>query len=754
MSGSESGTADPYAVRGVAAAPEAGTRKVFPGGPRAESRWLHGIILLSIPALVLFRQTNAIFNDAKSIDSSNFVDSWLYLGFFRNFVDFKRYLFTDTYYASRMSWILPGWLINVVFSPEIANYVIHLGVFYLLVFSLYFAVSRLANPRAALVAALTGGFYPYLWRAVGSDYVDGAGIAYYMAGFALLTRAAFSHQRRMSLILAGVFAAAAIHTNLFWCVPASLLAMHYCAMAMIQTKQWRKAIYDLLLCYPAGFLALTGLLAAINYWVVGYPWFYMASIRFLRSSGTVSRYAHYGAFGWPLHQWLKYPLVTLLAAFAITAVRFWKSRSRKNLQAVLVVAHLGLLFAIFAVFEGRGTSVLTLEYYASYLIPLTFLALGVALPSIETRRAFIGWTIAVTGALSCAWWIYSTPIAKEWTATSVLPVVLFIVMAGLVRHQPAAAVASAIGLGLLTYSVRPDPGSSPTGRRDAFRRLMQAGSRIEFQRQGRPLRFWYDLQEPNGAEFRALCSLYLNEYSLISERFPFLPDNRDLEPGVLLVMPTNRNDVPARALNVLKRNGLEGAVKDAGPIGEGRHAYHLYTIVPQFDAQATEPMSVVLDPAGGSGRLILSSESRGSNTFPTDGWTLCEGPGAWMHKLADGILLHTVRASWAIAAKYTRLTSEIEGDYHFTLRYSSDLGNAGFGALKGDESGWLQALNGTLLGKVSTVGFTIHLKQGEQFRLALSNSHAGNLASQIAVKELTATRLKAAGDAPSSPGRP
>ena len=152
---------------------------------------------------------------------------------------------------------------------------------------------------------------------MGSDYVDGAGIAYYMAGFALLTRAAFSQRRRMSLMLAGVFAAAAIHTNLFWCVPASLLAIHYCAMAMIQTKEWRRAIFDLLLWYPAGFLALTGLLAAINFWVVGYPWFYMASIRFLRSSGTVSRYAHYGAFGWPLHQWLKYPLVTLLAAFPI-----------------------------------------------------------------------------------------------------------------------------------------------------------------------------------------------------------------------------------------------------------------------------------------------------------------------------------------------------------------------------------------------------------------------------------------------------
>ncbi len=754
MSGSESVTADPYAVRGVAAAPEADTRKVFPVGLRPVGGWTHVILLFSIPALVLLRQTNAIFNDPKSIDSSNFVDSWLYLGFFRNFVDFKRYLFTDTYYASRMSWILPGWLAYRVFTPEVANYVIHLSVFYLFVFSLYFAVSRLAHPNAALVAALAAGFYPYLWRAVGSDYVDGAGIAYYTAGFALLTRAAFSQRRRMPLMLAGVFAAAAIHTNLFWCVPATLLAMHYCAMAMIQTKERRRAIYDLLLWFPAGFLALTGLLATINLWVVGYPWFYMASIRFLRSSGTVSRYAHYGAFGWPLHQWLKYPLVTLFAAFAITAVRLWQSRSRKNLQAVLVVAHLGLLLAIFAAFEGRGTSVLTLEYYASYLIPLTFLTLGVTLPSMDTPRAFTGWILAVTGALACAWWIYSSPIPKEWTVASALPAILFIVIAGLVRHQLVAAVASVIGLGLLTFSVRPDPVSSPTERRDAFQRLMQAGNRIEFQRRGRPLRFWFDLRESSGPEFRALCSTYLNEYSLISERFPVLPDDRDLEPGVLLVIPANRKDVPASALDALKRRGLGGAVEDTGLVGEGTNAYHLYTIVPQFDAQGTEAMSVTLDPAGGSGRLISSTESAASKTFPPDGWALCDGPGAWMRKLADGILLHTARTSYATAAKYTRLTSETEGDYHFTLRYSSDLGNAGFGALKGDESGWLQALNGTLPGKISTVGFTVHLKQGEQFRLALTNAHAGNLASQFVLKELTAIRLKNRRDAESSPGRP
>ena len=227
-----------------------------------------------------------------------------------------------------------------------------------------------------------------------------------------------------------------------------------------------------------------------------------------------------------------------------------------------------------------------------------------------------------------------------------------------------------------------------------------------------------------------------------------------MEPGVLLIMPANREDVPARAIEALKRKGLGGTVKDSGPIGAGKDAYHLFVLTPQFDARTTEPVGVVLDPGGASGRLVPRTDKAASMVFPPGGWTLCDAPGAWMQKLADGILVHTVRASYATAAKYTRLTSEAEGDYHFTLRYSSDSGNAGFGALKGDESGWLQALDGTLLGKVSTVGFTVHLKQGEQFRLAVTNSHADNLASQFLLKELTATRLKDGEDAQSNRGRP
>lgn len=716
-------------------------------GPAVRNR-LHIAVLLAIPALVLLRQTNAIFPDPT------FTDTWIYLGFFKNFYDFKRYLFTETYYASRLSWILPGWLINRVLSPEVANYLAHLGVFYLLIFSLYSAVSRLAHCRAAFVAALTCGFYPYLWRSVGSNYVDGAGIAYYMASFALLTRAAFSEHRRMALTLAGIFAAATIHTNLFWCVPASLLAVHYCGMVVLRTKTWRRAISDLLTWFTLGFLALNGCLAAIDFGMVGDPWFFLPSIRFLQRYGTVSILQHYGAFGWPLYQWLKYPLAMLIAGLSVTAFRVWRYGSRKNMQAILVIAHLGLLFAVFVVFEGRGTTVLTLEYYASYLIPLTFLALGVTLPPVEAPKVFAGWTIALAGAFSYTWWANSRPAPEEWTITGVLPPIAIIVLAGILRVQPAAATASVLGLGLLTYSVRPPSGLGPNDHRDVFRHLMQASSHVEFERQGRPVRFWYDRSESSGREFKALCSMYVYNYSLISEKFPTFPDDRPVEPGVLLIMPAKREDVPARALEALKRKGLGGSVRDTGTIGTGKDAYHVFALVPQFDAETTEPVGVVLDPGGSSGRLAPSTDKAASIVLPPGGWTLCDAPGAWMQKRMDGVLIHTGRPSYSNAAKYTRLTSEAEGDYHFTLRYSADFGNAGFGALKGDESGWLEAVVGTLLGKVSTVGFTVHLKQGEQFRLAATNSLPNNRASQFVLKELTVTRLRVGRDARSSRGSP
>jgi hypothetical protein len=699
--------------------------------------WLHIAVLLSIPALVLLRQSNSIFPIPGS------TDSWFYLGFSKNFFEFKRYLFAETYYAGRTAWIIPAWLIHQIFVPRVANYVLHLGVLYLLIFSLYSAVSRLVHRRAAFVAAMACGFYPYLWDAIGSDYVDGVGIAYYMASFALLTRAAFSTQKRVSLILAGVFTAAMIHTNIFWCLPATLLVAHYGGMVVLAPKTRHGVIIQMPLWFGMGFLALTGVLGTVNYWVAGYPWFFMSSIRFLLRNGKAAG-EHFGTFDWPLYEWLKYPMVTLAAGFVVMVVRVWRQGVRKNAQGILVVAHFGILFVIFMVLEGRGNPVLTSEYYASYLIPLTFLAVGViSTVPLKSPAEFGCLMITLAAALVSSWWTLGAPPPLNWTIVSTVPVLALIVVAGILRYPPAAAAATVLGLGLLTYSVRLALPRGPYDRRDAYDRTIQARNRIESRRQGRPLRFWYDLNERDGPEFRSLSSMYLFNYTLISENFPALPPDREIEPGILLVLPTQRAEVPARAVEALRKRGVTGTVEDAGPIGTDDRSYHLYFVVPQFDPAATEAAAVVLDAGRDSGRLIPAGGASTGYRLPPGGWSLYDVPGAWMRALADGIQIHTAPISYGRVVQYRILTSEVEGDYHFTMRYTADYGNLSFGAANADGSTWLAITTGLLLGKVSTVGFSVHLRQGERFRLIAANSHADDQASQFLIREAIAVRMKA-----------
>ena len=81
-------------------------------------------ILFLLPCFVLWRNSNLVFTPVGTIDP------WGYYGFFRNLVSFKRDLFPGTYYGSRLSWVLLGYVVNKLFSPLVANYVLHLSVYY------------------------------------------------------------------------------------------------------------------------------------------------------------------------------------------------------------------------------------------------------------------------------------------------------------------------------------------------------------------------------------------------------------------------------------------------------------------------------------------------------------------------------------------------------------------------------------------------------------------------------------------------
>jgi hypothetical protein len=76
------------------------------------------------------------------------------------------------------------------------------------------------------------------------------------------------------------------------------------------------------------------------------------------------------------------------------------------------------------------------------------------------------------------------------------------------------------------------------------------------------------------------------------------------------------------------------------------------------------------------------------------------------------------------------------------MRYTADYGNLSFGAANADGSNWLAMETGRLLAKVSTVGFNVHLRQGERFRLVAANSHADDQPSDFLIREATVVRMK------------
>src|SRR5579872_5636379 len=101
------------------------------------------IAVILLPLLVLWRQDNALYSPLRH------TDPWFYLGYFRNLVNFKRDLFPGFYYGSRLAWILPGYLVHSLFSPVIANWIMHLAVQSVATLSFFSILSMTAGLRSA-----------------------------------------------------------------------------------------------------------------------------------------------------------------------------------------------------------------------------------------------------------------------------------------------------------------------------------------------------------------------------------------------------------------------------------------------------------------------------------------------------------------------------------------------------------------------------------------------------------------------------
>jgi hypothetical protein len=335
----------------------------------------------SVLLLLIWPWVLLVINRSWIFLNGTFVDSWIYYGFFNNLPEHLNIYASSTsqqgfYYDDRLSWILPGYLVYQLFPPLLANYILHLGLYYVVVFALYAILAYTIHRRVALLATLLMGSYPYFLIAVGWDYVDGSGLAYFSIMVLLLTLAEQRSGRPIWLGLAGATGAALIISNIFWVALIPSIGVYY---FFIHRHYPFKLIMIGLAPLMIGALILTIVIGWVNLTFGGSFLFFASSFEFASSSSKMASNPWISVpDDWPIsNPYLVWPTVMLLAC------GLWLVSPRLRARFVVypqsmafLVLFLLLALTMLAIHLRGSTPVLQAFFYASYLIPALFLAIG------------------------------------------------------------------------------------------------------------------------------------------------------------------------------------------------------------------------------------------------------------------------------------------------------------------------------------------------------------------------------------------
>ena len=339
------------------------------------------LLLFLLPVLLMLINQVWMF-------SNIYVDPWMYFGYF---IRLKQYTiaFPGFYTGTRLPWTLPGYLLHSLFPPLIAHYILHLGLYYIAIFSLYLVLKPHVGKRGAFLASASMGCYSFFLMAVGWDYVDGAGIAYFLMTVLMLSWAARKENQTIWMALSGVFFGALIYTNLTWVAFLISLITYY---ILTNYPHRIKKTFISIAAFIVGFLAITILLGAVNYAIAGNFFFFMPSVSYALNPD----YAQTRSIAWyqwlPRATWLVLPLIVLAGSLAILLLsKFSRSfeKAALPLQKTFVITCLLMIFL-----QVTGiVAVLQIPFYSNYLIPSMFLAIGELLKSLtmlsKYRFAFV-----------------------------------------------------------------------------------------------------------------------------------------------------------------------------------------------------------------------------------------------------------------------------------------------------------------------------------------------------------------------------
>jgi hypothetical protein len=559
------------------------------------------LILFALPWLLLGVNVNWPFANGDNWDP------WFYWGHSQAFP--KLFLSNPCYDGERLPVILPGYLFHHIFAPLAAEVLFHTTFFYIAIYSAYFILKSTQDRHTAVLLATLLACHSFFIGAMGWDYIDGSGIAYYLLTLALLTRALQGSKPQMWLALAGAACGACFYTNPIWVIPMAFFVPYYLLPACANAREARySAIITAGKWFALGFAGLTLGLGAINYLTVGTFWFYTRSLGVASALNAIPEWNSHDYAWLTRATWLVFPAITfvgvltfIIRATAVRALAYvcpkWFSHSGAGgiLPFLLLGNYFYCFLALFYLTFILRHRVLELGFYANLLIAPMFLALGSGIltpPQTLDGRGFL--KVVATAGVICI-----LPLWMQVRYTDVLAMLPF-----LKQHSPMLkyylafptivgsaallfAIAlprtfhvwrwsivafSVVGFGLVpehTGSIWLSSYHGPALYSRVARALdvVRMHSALE-----KPPFVWFSAQERSAYDYNAIC-MSLRAHSTMDVNFPSLSPTSVIAPDSLILVLAESKEIPSAAEQALRQVGVHGELESQVRIANKDAAY-------------------------------------------------------------------------------------------------------------------------------------------------------------------------------------
>jgi hypothetical protein len=563
------------------------------------------LLILSLPWMILRFDRTWLF--AYSASSYGFIDPWVYFGYFLDLTQHLR-TFKGAYFTTRLSWILPGAAVYHAFPPLVAPYVLHLSLFYAATVSLYLILKHTVSTRAAVVGTLLMGCHAYFLRSMGWDYVDGAGITYMLVTLCALTYTAKSLHPRPWLVAVGSLSALTLYAQLFLMVFAPLALGYY---QFARREHRRDPVAAAWKPFAWGFAGVTVILGTFNMAVNGRFLFFVNSMGMAAKLVVNHNPYNDSTFRWLAQAtWLVLPMIALLSAIVCLRRRDNTISIPNASFALFWQRYLILSVAMMAFWELIRQPVLQLSFYASYLIPASFLALASQTETVVqklSRQHFLLLSSCVLFLSLLPFWI---PLKSQLIWELQLHPLLFPILAGIAgvavigkrtRHVGLFGVLLlGMSLAMLTAASgtrtwgRPGRADDPAFQEQAFLMVVDSVRAIQELDPKGNLFFWYDGDGKLGRMYRSVASTYGWSYRLQSESFPEIgPKAPPLGRHIVILSEDARGDLE-KAEESLHKLGLADQVLTQRTIHEEPFSWSMTEIEITL-------RTVPMDPSRGNG---------------------------------------------------------------------------------------------------------------------------------------------------------